>query len=212
MSILNIPDIIVHVNDKLKNGYSIIKIERELNFGKDTLRKKLNRADYFYDKNSGQFIFKGNTDTTQEITHTEKNEVKNIKRHTEDVVITHDTTYNTTHNNTAKNNNSENNNHITHDLTLSEKPPITQSNNTKSTHQKIQRVITDEDFEILFEIIDNYKLKKNNTNIPRENADVTTRSFRSYKTVFDSFSAYCKDNDINQKDAIADALISYMSK
>jgi hypothetical protein len=210
--ILNIPDIIIHVNDKLRNGYSIAKIERELDFGKDTLRKKLNRADYFYDKNSGQFIFRGNTDTTQKITHTDKNEVNNIKRHTENKVITHNETHNTTHNNTAKSTSSENNNHKTQNITLSEKPPITQPNNTELTQPKMQRAFTDEDFNILFEIIDNYKLKKNNIDIPRDDSDVTTRSFRSYKTVLDAFSKHCKDNQLNQKDAIADALISYMSK
>lgn len=98
MSILNIPDIIIHVNDKLRNGYSIAKIERELNFGKDTLRKKLNRENYWYDKTSKQFIFKDNTDTTQNITHTAKNEVNNIKRHTENKVITNDATHNTKYN------------------------------------------------------------------------------------------------------------------
>lgn len=212
MIILNIPDIIIHVNDKLRNGYSIAKIERELGFGKDTLRKKLNRSNYWYDKTSGQFIFKDNTDTTQNITHTAKDEANTIKRHTEDVVITHDTTHKITHDNTTKNTSSENNNYKTQNITLSEKSPITQPNNTELTHQKSQRAITDEDFEILFEIIDNYKLKKNNISIPRNDADVTTRSFRSYKTVFDSFSIYCKDNELNQKDAIAEALISYMSK
>jgi hypothetical protein len=36
----------VYVNQKLKEGYSIAKVERELNYGKDTLRKKLNRDGY----------------------------------------------------------------------------------------------------------------------------------------------------------------------
>lgn len=162
MIILNIPDTILHVNSKLKDGYSIAKIERELNFGKDTLRKKLNRANYWYDKNLNQFILQDNTDITQSITHTEKTS-------------------------------------------------ITQSDNTDLTHKKTQRAFTDEDFNIMFEIIDNYKSKKNNINIPREDSDVTTRSFRSYKSVLDMFAKYCKDNEINQKDAIADALISYMS-
>ena len=62
---------------------------------------------------------------------TDENEVNNIKRHTESKVITNDVTHNTTHNNTAKNTSSENNNHITQNITLSEKPPITQPNNTE---------------------------------------------------------------------------------
>lgn len=70
----------------------------------------------------------------------------------------------------------------------------------------------DEDFNILFEIIDNYKLKKNTITVFREDSDVVTRSFRSYKTVLDMFSKYCKDNELVQKDAVADALTMFMSK
>lgn len=212
MIILNIPDTIRHVNSKLKDGYSIAKIERELNFGKDTMRKKLNRANYWYDKTLNQFIFQDNTNITQSITHTEKNEIKSTERYTEKQVITNNITPNITHEKVGKNNNSENNKHQTQYITHTEKPPITQPDNTDLTHKKTQRAITDEDFNILFEIIDNYKLKKNNINIPREDSDVTTRSFRSYKSVLDMFAKYCKDNEVNQKDAIADALISYMSK
>lgn len=212
MSILNIPDTITHVNSKLKAGYSIVKIERELSFGKATLRKKLNRADYFYDKILNQFIFQGNTDITQDITHTAKNEVENVKRYTENKVITNNATPNITHDEMGNINNSENNRHQTQNITLTEKPPVTQTDNTDLTHKKTQRAITDEDFNILFEIIDNYKLKKNNINIPREDSEVITRSFRSYKSILDKFATYCKDNQLNQKDAIADALISYMSK
>nr|WP_312289502.1 hypothetical protein [Clostridium chromiireducens] len=209
---MNIPDTITHVNSKLKAGYSIAKIERELSFGKDTLRKKLNRADYFYDKILNQFIFQGNTDITQDITHTAKNEVENVKRYTENKVITNNATPNITHDKMGNIRNSENNRHQTQNITPTEKPPVTQTDNTDLTHKKTQRAITDEDFNILFEIIDNYKLKKNNINIPREDSEVTTRSFRSYKSILDKFATYCKDNQLNQKDAIADALVSYMSK
>ena len=91
---------------------------------------------------------------------------------------------------------------------------VSKYNNPEHTNstEKSQRAFTDEEFNILFEIIHNYKLKKNNTNILREDSDVITRSFRSYKSILDMFANYCKDNELNQKDAIADALILYMSK
>lgn len=212
MSSLNIPDTIINVNNKLKNGYSIAKIERELNFGKDTLRKKLNRANYWYDKNLNQFILGYNTDATQNTTHTEQKENECIKRHTEIKAITNNIAPNTTYNTLYKNNISVNNTNQTQDTTLTEKQPITQAGNTILTQEKSQRVFTDEDFNVLFEMIDNYKIKKNNINIPKENSEVVTRSFRSYKSIFDMFAKYCKDNELNQKDAIAEALISYISK
>lgn len=164
---------IVYVNNSLNEGYSIVKIEKELNYGKDTLRKKINRAGFQYDKALKKFIFDANTVVTQDITHAENN------------IIT---------------------------------KPITQSNNTNVTQPSSPRAFTDEDFKILFKIIDDYKSKDDCTSknenivIPKNDSEITTRSFRSYKNVFDSFSEYCKDNSLNQKDAIADALISYISR
>ncbi|MZK53608.1 DUF4250 domain-containing protein [Clostridium beijerinckii] len=192
---MSIPNTISHVNNKLKKGYSIAKIERELNLGKDTLRKKLNRANYKYNKILNQFIFEDSNSATQGIAHTSKNAIESIKRHTEIKVITTNITPKTTQNKISKYNDSAHNKY--------------QKNNDA---EKQQRAFTDEEFNLLFEIIRNYKLKKNNTNIPREDSDVITRSFRSYKSILDMFANYCKDNELNQKDAIADALILYMSK
>ena len=45
------------VNQQLKEGSSISTIERELDFGKDTLRRKLNRAGYKYSKERRRFLF-----------------------------------------------------------------------------------------------------------------------------------------------------------
>lgn len=195
MIILSIPNTISHVNNKLKKGYSIAKIERELNLGKDTLRKKLNRANYKYNKALHQFVSEDSTSATQGITHTSKNAIKSIKRHTEIKVITTNITPKITQDKISNYNDSEHS-----------KPQKFNS------AEKQQRAFTDEEFNILFEIIHNYKLKKNNTNILRDDSDVITRSFRSYKSILDMFANYCKDNELNQKDAIADALILYMSK
>lgn len=216
---------IIYVNNKLKEGYSIAKVERELNFGKDTLRKKINRVNYKYDKTLNQFIFDDNTNATQDITHTEKdihkksksneNEINTDMGHAEKSVITNSITHKITHSEIGKHNDSQIENNITQSITHTEKPSITQSNNTNVTHAN-DRALTDEDFKILFEIIDIYKAKENNKSntitITKDDSEITTRSFRSYKNIFDLFSEYCKNNSLNQKDAIADALISYISK
>jgi uncharacterized protein Smg (DUF494 family) len=47
---MEIEELFEFVNQKLKIGYSLTKVEKELNFGKDTLRKKLVRAGYRLDK------------------------------------------------------------------------------------------------------------------------------------------------------------------
>ena len=217
---------IIYVNDKLKEGCSIAKVERELKFGKDTLRKKLNRADYKYNKTLNQFILDDNTNATQNITHAEKdiekksksneNEINTDMGHTEKSVITHNITNSITHKATHQKMdidiNSEIENNITQSITHTEKTPITQIDNTDITHPQSPRAFTDEDFNTLFEIIDNYKSKQKNIVISKDDSEITTRSFRSYKSVFDSFSEYCKSNNLNQKDAVADALMSYISK
>jgi len=49
---MSIDETAIYVNKRLKEGYSIAKTERELNYGKDTLRKKLNRSNYFFHKDN----------------------------------------------------------------------------------------------------------------------------------------------------------------
>lgn len=53
MEILNLVD---YVNKKLHEGLSTAKIEKEMQLGKDTLRKKLNRAGYKFSKDLKQYI------------------------------------------------------------------------------------------------------------------------------------------------------------
>jgi hypothetical protein len=212
----------IYVNNKLKEGYSIAKVERELNFGKDTLRKKLNRANYKYNKTLNQFILDDNTNITQYITHAEKdilekpksneNEINTDIGYTENNVITNSITHKTTHSKIGKNTDSEIENNITQNITHTEKPCITQSNNTDITQPSSPRAFTDEDFNILFAVIDSYKSKQKNIVISKADSEITTRSFRSYKSVFDSFSEYCKSNNLNQKDAVAEALMLYVSR
>lgn len=54
---MDIKDQVEFVNEKLKNGSSITKIEKELNLGKDTLRKRLNKQGYRYNKDLKKFEF-----------------------------------------------------------------------------------------------------------------------------------------------------------
>lgn len=224
---MNMDETAVYVNEKLKCGSSITKVEKELNYGKDTLRKKLNRAGYMYDKSLKKFILDDKINitqtTTQDITHTEKNIVdkhtsnknnmNSSNQITEKDVITNSITHKKTQSEISNNNNSEIDYILTQNITHAEEQHTTQDDNTSITQP---RAFTDEDFNILFEIIDNYKskgdIKEKNITIPKYDSEITTRSFRSYKNVFDSFSKYCKDNELNQKDAIAEALISYISK
>lgn len=69
---IDIEDIAKVVNKKLKEGLSTAQIEKEMKVGKDTLRKKLNRANYRYNKDLKQYELISNTDITLSVT-TQKN-------------------------------------------------------------------------------------------------------------------------------------------
>lgn len=61
---IGIEDIAKVVNEKLKEGLSTAQIEKEMKVGKDTLRKKLNRANYIYNKDLKQYELISNTEIT----------------------------------------------------------------------------------------------------------------------------------------------------
>lgn len=62
-------EIVEYVNKNLKEGLSTAKIEQGLKVGKDTLRKKLNRNNYFYNKELNQYIL---ADGKKQIVKSEK--------------------------------------------------------------------------------------------------------------------------------------------
>ena len=53
---ININELVNYVNEKMKNGLSMTQIEKEMKVGKDTLRKKLNRNNFRYDKNLKKYV------------------------------------------------------------------------------------------------------------------------------------------------------------
>ncbi|MGL5767498.1 MAG: hypothetical protein ACRCX8_17850, partial [Sarcina sp.] len=69
---IGIEDIAKVVNEKLKEGLSTAQIEKEMKVGKDTLRKKLNRANYRYNKDLKQYELNSNTDVISSVI-TQKN-------------------------------------------------------------------------------------------------------------------------------------------
>lgn len=64
---IDIEDIAKVVNKRLKEGLSTAQIEKEMKVGKDTLRKKLNRANYRYNKDLKQYELISNIDVTPNV-------------------------------------------------------------------------------------------------------------------------------------------------
>lgn len=259
----NIAELLTITNNKLSRGYSISAIEKELKFGKDTLRRKLNRAGYRYSKNDKKFIrnnddinnkyisskssnsaslrneHNNNTYITQAKEHTKNTPITQSKESLKNTIATQDITQN------KKN---AGNTLVTQNITQIKQPsvinPVTQtaaSVNSKNTEHKENTSVTQnaasaktakanntepkdntktaqikkftaEDISIIFKLIENYKLKekKDYLNYEKDNNDVITRSVRSYRSVLDNFSNFCKKHNLSQKDAFADALVLYM--
>ena len=76
---MEILDLVAYVNTKLKEGFSTAKVEKDLNLGKDTLRKKLNRAGYKYNKNSKQYIQENFVTQDNLVSYNKEKDVYNTK-------------------------------------------------------------------------------------------------------------------------------------
>jgi len=86
---IKIDEIVKYVNEKMRNGLSMAQIEREMKVGKDTLRKKLNRNNFKYDKNLKKYISVIN----ETHSNTLKKEIeKKLIKNTNNVDVTQDVT------------------------------------------------------------------------------------------------------------------------
>lgn len=78
------------VNEQLKRGKSISEIEKEMQFGKDTLRKKLRKLNYKFDRKQKLYV-KDTTDNTKNNvinnTHNIKNNTNNKNESKRDITI-----------------------------------------------------------------------------------------------------------------------------
>lgn len=147
----SIEEIVVCVNERLNAGGTIVGIEKELGYGKDALRKKLNRHGYKYNKQKRKFEFINNTNVT-----------------------------------------------------------LNNKKNNSRNERKEFNVFTQEEILILKKIIKSYS--RINIDESYINSEVVTRSFRTYKKAIDEFANFCKNNNLSQKDAVAQALMDFINK
>lgn len=167
---IDIMDIVCLVNKRLQEGASTAQIEKDMKLGKDTLRKRLNRAHYKYNSHSRQYEPTYNTNVTSD-------------------VITHKTIA------------------ITQKDNIGVTEHVISPCNTTLTQDVI--TLTEDEIMVLKSIVKSYNLnnKKNNFN-----GEIVIRSIRTYKTVLDNFSQFCKLNNLSQKDALSMALSEFMNK
>lgn len=77
---IQIEEIVKYVNEKMKKGLSMVQIEKEMKVGKDTLRKKLNRSNFKYDKNLKQYIYVTNETQSNTNNINRSNSIESFKK------------------------------------------------------------------------------------------------------------------------------------
>lgn len=82
-------NLIKKINEKLIKGSSMSQVEKDLGYGKDTLRKKLRREGYSFNRNTKQYEIIGNTNNTPSVITHDNQEVTN-KEIKEVIKVTHD--------------------------------------------------------------------------------------------------------------------------
>lgn len=82
MDNLDINKLLEYVNSQMSNGLSVAQVERQMKVGKDTIRKKLNRAGFHFQDN--QFVKDGQApkiiEHKEEIKPKEVKEIKEINK------------------------------------------------------------------------------------------------------------------------------------
>lgn len=151
------------INEMLLTGLSLAATEKELGYGKDTLRKKLNRAGYHFNKKTRQYV------------HDEKE----IELTLEAPAIRK------VHPVTKKN--------IT--------DVVTPSYPQQESHFSLNEI------EILHKIIKEYQIRESIQFVGGEpNGTLVNRNIRVYKEQYDTFSTWCKANNLTQASALYKAI------
>lgn len=76
---MEILELLEYVNKNLSNGLSTSAVEKKMKVGKDTIRKKLNRAGYIYNKNLNQYEKKETITEINNNSYITKNNIKENK-------------------------------------------------------------------------------------------------------------------------------------
>lgn len=208
------------INNYLKQGNSIAEYEKLNGCGKDSIRKWLNRNGYKFNRKEKIYVLKNVTDSviknnegaynkTKEDLKTKEVpkkmtlvEFKKLKTREKVTLINQFADGKLTLNEIAKNHFGFTN--------IGKYIPANEAYwDGAERKYKLINCFSDEDYIVLQDMIKCYKNKKEIDKNEFE-GEITVRSVRTYKSVLDDFAKYCKDNNIKQTDAFAQALKNYM--
>lgn len=210
------------INNYLKDGGTISAFERENGFGKDTVRKKMNRLGYSYIKGLKQFVLQdvGQTVTQKviekkEIAYPIKTEKKECKKMDLKDFKNLSTKEQIDFVNkfadgkkTLKQIEEENFNFRNVGKYIKREEGFWDGNLKKFTYIEQKNNFSSEEVEILKELINNHKIK-NEIEI-KENDEIVLKSIRAYKSSLDKLAKYCKDKKVKQQDIISIAIEQYI--
>lgn len=217
-------ELVDSVNKKYAEGYTTLsKIEKELGFGKDSVRQRLKRNGYAYNKTLNKFVlldnticYKNNKDTYNPVSKT----TGGIKKMT----LTDFKKLSTTEqvNLINKYCNGEKT------LTEIEKEYFTFTNIGKYINREEaywngdkkkyilikqkQEIFTEEEIMFVKQLYKQHTITQSITQETTAKENLITRSVRVDKSVIDKFSQYCKDNNIKQSTALRVAMENFMQK
>lgn len=212
------------INDYLKNGGTISSYEREKGFGKDTIRKKLNRLGYSYNKGLRQFVTqdvtqKNNTKVikSNEIAYLKKSnkkeckkmELADFKKLSTKEQVDFVNQY-TDGKKTLKQIEKEYFNFKNIGLYINRNEGFWDGKKKKFILIEQQNNFSTEEIEILKELINNQRLSKN-LSLNKKDDEIVLRSIRAYKSTLDKLADYCKKNKVKQQDIISLAIEQYIS-
>lgn len=208
------------INDYLKNGGTISSFEREKGFGKDTVRKKLNRLGYSYNKDLKQFITqnvtqKSNTKVIKnnESAYLKKSNKKECKKMELADFKKLDTRSQIDFVNqfcdgkkTLKSIEKEYFNFTNIGSYIDRSKGYWDGNVKRFVY--IQPQFSMEDLDILKEIVNNHRLAKEIS--LNKDDEIVLKSIRAYKSSLDKLTDYCKKNKLKQQDIISIAIEQYI--
>lgn len=238
--IIDITQLLIQVNTMYQNGFtSLAKIEKELGYGKDSIRQRLSRNGYVFNKQLKQYVLEDNTTITQvtELNNTTDNTL--CYRNNED-------TYNPIENNiggakkmTLKEfkelrtieqieyiNKFTDGKKTLKDI---EKEHFTFTNIGKYIDRaegywdgdikryihiepKEEKIFTEEEILFIKNLYKQHTITQDVTQKESEHEELITRSVRVDKKTIDTFAKYCKDNNIKQSTALKIALENFMKQ
>lgn len=214
---MEIVKLVHEVNEHLSNKGSISSFEREYGYGKDTVRKKLNKHGYVYKKAIKQFVVQDVTQIDSDVACSLKEEKSKHKK----ISIEEFKDLSTEEKINVINQFSDGiktlrNIEVEHfqfkNIGLYiDKNEAYWSKTLKKFILKEQTVkgnFNDEEIKILKEIVSNYKIKQE---LNRNNDEIVLRSIRTYKSSLDNLSQYCKKNKVKQQEIIALAIEQYIT-